>query len=120
MTTVDSLGRVECESFDLVLNLLGVTMVIEGIEPIGLLEYYLVIMSTVNCQFYLSADFEIPIPDHVPIIQSDPPSGDCNDQRDGANLSSQMSFSRVKHGLGLFPKEQSATSGYDERVNSIE
>ena len=67
-----------------------------------------------------SVDFKMPITDYMPIIQADPASGDCNDERDGANWSSRISFSRVKHGLGLFPEDQSATGGYDERVNIIE
>ena len=68
----------------------------------------------------LNTDFEIPIPDHVRIIQADHTLDDCNDERDGSNCSSQMSFSRVKHILGLFPGDQSAASGYNERVNSVE
>ena len=62
----------------------------------------------------------IPIPDHVSIIHADPTSDNCNDERDGSNWSSRMSFSRVKHGLGLFPRDQYAASGYNERVNSVE
>ena len=31
-----------------------------------------------------------------------------------------MSFSRVKHGLGLLPRALSATSGYEERLNNVE
>ena len=65
-------------------------------------------------------DFEIPIPDDVSIIQVDPNSNECNDERDRANWSSRMSFSRVKHRLGLFPGDQSVASGYNERVNSVD
>ena len=36
-----------------------------------------------------------------------------------ATMSSLMSFNRMKHGLGLFARAQSATGGYDERVNII-
>ena len=67
-----------------------------------------------------SVDFKIPIIYYVSIIQADPALGDYNDERDGANWSSRMSFSRVKHGLGLFLGSQSATSGYNECVNSVE
>ena len=66
------------------------------------------------------ADFVIPNTDHLPIIQVNSSSDECNDERDGSNWSSRMSFSRVKHGLGLFPGDQSAASGYNERVNSVE
>ena len=69
----------------LVLNLLGVTTVIEGAEPTGLPEYYLVGVSTVRYRLYLNFGFDVPIPDHMPIIQADPASGDCNDERDRAN-----------------------------------
>ena len=56
----------------------------------------------------------------MPIIHADPTSDDYNDERDVVNWSSRISFGRVKHGLGLFPGDQSATSGYDEHVNSVE
>ena len=82
----------------LVLNLLRVTTVIEGTEPTGLPEYYLVGVSTFRYRFYLNADFEVPIPDHVPIVHAAPASVDSKDWRDRANWSSRISFSRVKHG----------------------
>ena len=67
-----------------------------------------------------SANFDEPIAYRALIIQVDPASVDCNDERDTVNWSSRMSFSRVKYGLGLFPIAQFATSGYDECVNSVE
>ena len=67
-----------------------------------------------------NADFEEPIIDSVPIILANPVSRDCNDERDGADWSSQISWSRMKHVLGLFPGPQSAMSGYYEKVNSVE
>ena len=36
--------------------------------------------------------------DYVSIVQVDPSSDDYNDERDGADWSSRMSFGRVKHG----------------------
>ena len=53
-------------------------------------------------------------------MQADPFSDECNDERDISNWSSQMLFNRVKHRLGLFPGAQSAKSGYNKRVNSVE
>ena len=53
------------------LKLLGVSTLIEGTEPAGLPEYYLVGVGTVSGQFY----FELPVPDHVSIIQVDPTLG---------------------------------------------
>ena len=41
----------------LVLNFLGVTPVIEGIEPIALPEYYLVGVSLVRCRLYSECRF---------------------------------------------------------------
>ena len=76
-------------------------------------------MSTVSGDSIPNADYGVPIPEHVPIIQADPALGDFNDERDGDNWSSRMSFNRVKHGLGLLPRAQSATSGCNERMNSI-
>ena len=38
-----------------------------------------------------NADFEEPIIDSVPIILANPVSRDCNDERDGADWSSQIS-----------------------------
>ena len=100
--------------------MLRLTTVIVEREATSLPEYYLVGVSTFRYRFYLNADFEVPIPDLVPIIKADPTSDGCNDERDGSNWSSRMSFSQVKHRLGLFPGDQSATNGYNERVNSIE
>ena len=67
-----------------------------------------------------NVDFKMPITYYVPIIQADPTSGDCNDERDGVDWSSQMSFSRIKHGLELFPRAHAGTSDYDERVNNVD
>ena len=55
----------------------------------------------------------------MPTIQADSASDDCNDERDGSDWSSRMLFSRVKHELGLFPRDQPIVSGYNERVNSV-
>ena len=52
-------------------------------------------------------------------IQANPALGDCNNERVRVDWSSRTSFSRMKHGLGLFLGDQSTTSGYNERVNSI-
>ena len=62
----------------------------------------------------------VPITDHMPIIQADPALSDCNDEMDEDNWSSRMSFNRVKRGLRLFLRAESAMSGYDERVNGVE
>ena len=72
--------------------MLGVTTVIVETEFTGLPEYFLLGVRKIVCRLYSEADFEITIPDHVPIIQADPTSDDCNDERDGANWSSRMSF----------------------------
>ena len=95
------------------------------VEPIGSPNIVLVGFEHKSIQLRIlvdlisSADFEEPITERVWIIQADPALGDCKHERDGANWSSRMSFSRVKQGLGLFPRARSAASNYDERVNSV-
>ena len=101
----------------LLLNLLRVTPVIRATEPTGLSEYYRVEVSPVSFRLYVECRFRDT--DEVPIIQADSASDDCNDERDGSNWSSRMSFNRVKHELGLFPRDQLVTSVYNERVNSV-
>ena len=50
-------------------------MVIEETEPTDLPKCYLVGMPA---DYIPNVDFGVPIPDHEPIIQVDPASGDCN------------------------------------------
>ena len=64
-----------------------------------------------------NVDFKMPITYYVPIIQADPTSGDCNDQRNGADWSSQVSFIQMKHRLGLFSRTSFALSDYDKQVD---
>ena len=102
------------------MNLIGVTPVIEGTEPTSLPEYYLVGVSRVSFRLFFECRFrDTDFQDYVSIIQADPASDDCNDERDGSNWSSRMSFNQVKHRLGLLPGDQSAASGYNEQVNSV-
>ena len=60
----------------LLLNLLGVTLVIEGTEPTGLPEYYRVGVSMVSFRLYAECRFRDT--DEVPIMQADSASDDSN------------------------------------------
>ena len=102
------------------LNLLGVTTLIEGIELTGLPEYYLVGVSTINCRLYSECRFRGTDSRSCADYPGRSYFDEYNDERDGSNLSSRMSFNRVKHRLGLFPGDQSVVSGYNERVNSVD
>ena len=85
-------------------NLLRVTMETGGTERIGLPKCRLAELRTINRWINSNANFEISIIDFVPFFQANPTSGDYNDERDGADSSSRMSFSQMTHRLGLFLK----------------
>ena len=53
-------------------------------EPIGLPGYHLIELSIINGRINSDSDFEIPIIDFVPTIQTDLALIYCNDERDGA------------------------------------
>ena len=94
------------------------TPVIGGTEPIGLPEYCRVRVSTVSSRLY--AEYRFQDTDRVSIVpEDDSTSDDCNDDREKSNRSSRMSVSRMKHKFGLLTEDQSAASGYNERVNSV-